>query len=107
MVKVGAAVEDKAEDKSAKPAIPTIKYDLNSPLPTEHKTKHHEYMRAALDMVWRAKLLQSVFKRANIHVQAEKALNTDEVPVGCVFVHNGKIIGRGMNDTNNSLCVCY
>ncbi|KAI5801589.1 cytidine deaminase-like protein, partial [Peziza echinospora] len=32
------------------------------------------------------------------------ALKTDEVPVGCVFVHNGKIIGKGMNDTNRSLC---
>lgn len=37
--------------------------------------------------------------------QAEIALKTDEVPVGCVFVHKGEIIGRGMNDTNRSLCV--
>ncbi|TGZ84129.1 cytidine deaminase-like protein, partial [Ascodesmis nigricans] len=28
----------------------------------------------------------------------------NEVPVGCVFVHNDEIIGRGMNDTNRSLC---
>lgn len=35
---------------------------------------------------------------------AELALATDEVPVGCVFVHKGEIIGRGMNDTNRSLC---
>ncbi|KAF8475565.1 tRNA-specific adenosine deaminase subunit TAD2 [Kalaharituber pfeilii] len=48
-------------------------------------TKHHEYMRHALEM-------------------AELALKTDEVPVGCVFVHKGEIIGRGMNDTNRSLC---
>ena len=33
------------------------------------------------------------------------ALKSDEVPVGCVFVHNGEVIGRGMNDTNRSLCV--
>ena len=33
------------------------------------------------------------------------ALKTDEVPVGCVFVYKGKIIGKGMNDTNRSLCV--
>ncbi|BFZ61502.1 tRNA(adenine34) deaminase [Saitoella coloradoensis] len=45
---------------------------------------HHEFMRAALDM-------------------AELALNTDETPVGCVFVHKNKIIARGMNDTNKSL----
>lgn len=35
---------------------------------------------------------------------AELALATDEVPVGCVFVHDGKVIGKGMNDTNRSLC---
>ena len=38
--------------------------------------------------------------------QAEQALASDEVPVGCVFVHKDKIIGRGMNDTNRSLNVC-
>lgn len=49
-----------------------------------HDQKHQENMRAALDM-------------------AEQALASDEVPVGCVFVHEGQIIGRGMNDTNRSL----
>jgi len=42
---------------------------------------------------------------ANIHEkymlealkEAEKALAKDEVPVGCVVVHEGKIIGRGHN----------
>ncbi|MCJ1477209.1 tRNA(adenine34) deaminase [Lambiella insularis] len=34
---------------------------------------------------------------------AEHALATDETPVGCVFVHEGQIIGRGMNDTNKSM----
>ncbi|KAI9890160.1 MAG: tRNA(adenine34) deaminase [Vezdaea aestivalis] len=33
----------------------------------------------------------------------ELALQSDETPVGCVFVSEGKIIGRGMNDTNASL----
>ena len=32
---------------------------------------------------------------------------SDETPVGCVFVHNGQIIARGMNDTNRSLNVRY
>lgn len=36
--------------------------------------------------------------------QAELALSTAEVPVGCVFVHNSTVIARGMNDTNRSLC---
>ena len=54
---------------------------------TNHTNEvHHQHMRAALEM-------------------AEKALHGDEVPVGCVFVRNGEIIGRGMNDTNRSLCV--
>ena len=40
-------------------------------------------------------------------VQAELALKSDETPVGCVFVHKGQIIARGMNDTNRSLNVRY
>ena len=39
--------------------------------------------------------------------QAELALADDETPVGCVFVHKGEIIGRGMNETNRSRNVCY
>lgn len=35
--------------------------------------------------------------------QAEQALENSEVPVGAVFVHDGKVIGRGYNDTNRSL----
>lgn len=38
-------------------------------------------------------------------LKAEQALQNDETPVGCVFVHNGEVIGRGMNDTNKSLNV--
>ena len=34
---------------------------------------------------------------------AEKALNEGETPVGCVLVHDGIVVGRGMNDTNRSL----
>jgi len=32
--------------------------------------------------------------------EAYEALSMQEVPVGCVFVYNGKIIGRGSNRTN-------
>lgn len=31
--------------------------------------------------------------------QAETAFDEDEVPIGAVIVHNGKIIGRGYNQT--------
>ncbi|PMD63815.1 cytidine deaminase-like protein [Hyaloscypha bicolor E] len=33
---------------------------------------------------------------------AELALSTNETPVGCIFVHQNTIIGRGMNATNAS-----
>ncbi|KXS22437.1 cytidine deaminase-like protein [Gonapodya prolifera JEL478] len=35
--------------------------------------------------------------------QGEEALAQSEVPVGCVFVYNGKIIGAGRNRTNETL----
>ncbi len=37
--------------------------------------------------------------------QAEQALQSDETPVGCVFIFEGQVIGKGMNDTNRSLNV--
>ncbi|KAL1979912.1 hypothetical protein VTN96DRAFT_4997 [Rasamsonia emersonii] len=36
-------------------------------------------------------------------MMGEKALAKGETPVGCVLVHEGKIIGTGMNDTNRSM----
>ncbi|KAK0665735.1 putative tRNA-specific adenosine deaminase [Cercophora samala] len=44
---------------------------------------HSGFMREALDM-------------------ARLALRTNETPVGCVLVHNGRVIARGMNATNVS-----
>ena len=32
--------------------------------------------------------------------QAKKAYALDETPIGCVIVHDGKIIGRGYNRRN-------
>ena len=32
--------------------------------------------------------------------QAKKAYALDETPIGCVIVHEGKIIGRGYNRRN-------
>ncbi|KAK9473400.1 cytidine deaminase-like protein [Dipodascopsis tothii] len=48
-------------------------------------TKHHEFMAVALEM-------------------ANLAFDAGEVPVGCAYVRDGKVIARGMNDTNRSLC---
>uniref|UniRef100_A0A1I7XXI8 CMP/dCMP-type deaminase domain-containing protein n=1 Tax=Steinernema glaseri TaxID=37863 RepID=A0A1I7XXI8_9BILA len=33
---------------------------------------------------------------------AEEALDSNEVPVGCVFVYRGEIVGRGRNDVNRT-----
>lgn len=64
---------------------------------------HHGYMREALNIVrhWFIGEKYTVLTSA----QAEQALRSDETPVGCVFVYDGRIIGRGMNDTNRSLNV--
>ena len=45
------------------------------------KNIHEKYMKEALK-------------------QARKALALGEVPIGCVIVHEGKIIGRGYNRRN-------
>ncbi|MCJ1431130.1 tRNA(adenine34) deaminase [Xylographa pallens] len=45
---------------------------------------HEDFMKEALEL-------------------AEHALASNETPVGCVFVHGGRIIGRGFNDTNKSM----
>ena len=44
----------------------------------EELNLHKKYMRQAI-------------------TQAKKAYKLREVPIGCVIVHNGKIIGRGYN----------
>ncbi|KAH7380630.1 cytidine deaminase-like protein [Pyrenochaeta sp. MPI-SDFR-AT-0127] len=50
----------------------------------EERVYHERFMREAIAM-------------------AELALKSDETPVGCVFVKDGEIIGRGMNETNRTL----
>ena len=54
--------------------------------PVPNRAYHEGFMRKAIEM-------------------AEFALASDETPVGCVFVHKGEIIGRGINGTNASLNV--
>lgn len=34
--------------------------------------------------------------------KAERALTLEEVPVGCVFVYNNEIIGKGYNEVNQT-----
>lgn len=54
--------------------------------PVPDREYHEGFMRKAIEM-------------------AEMALRSDETPVGCVFVHEGEIIGRGINGTNATLNV--
>jgi tRNA(Arg) A34 adenosine deaminase TadA len=63
---------------------------------------HKQFMLEAIKMVLATTALMD---RCLPTSQAETALQTDETPVGCVFVHNGEVISRGMNDTNKSLNV--
>ncbi|KAH8762161.1 hypothetical protein F5883DRAFT_424573 [Diaporthe sp. PMI_573] len=51
------------------------------PVKAAERAIHHGFMDQALDM-------------------ARLALKTNETPVGCVLVHNGRVIARGMNATN-------
>ena len=67
--------------------------------------RHLHFMREALNQAG-SKDFTSQDTCLTQQVQAEIALATNEVPVGCVLVHNDQIIGRGMNDTNRSLNVC-
>jgi len=46
-----------------------------------------------------------VLTGSSFSLQAELALRSDETPVGCVFVRDGKVIARGMNGTNATLNV--
>ncbi|OTA08863.1 hypothetical protein A9Z42_0005850 [Trichoderma parareesei] len=54
---------------------------LDDPAVVAERAVHLKFINEALDM-------------------AKLALRTNETPVGCVIVHNGEIIARGMNATN-------
>ena len=54
--------------------------------PIPDREYHEGFMRKAIEM-------------------AQLALASDETPVGCVFVRDGEVIGRGINGTNASLNV--
>ncbi|MDP2175902.1 MAG: nucleoside deaminase [Bacteroidota bacterium] len=42
-------------------------------------------------------LKESMMRKAII--EAEKAFEQEEVPIGCIIIHNNKIIGKGYNQT--------
>ncbi|KAH7176719.1 hypothetical protein EDB81DRAFT_49319 [Dactylonectria macrodidyma] len=63
-----------------KPNVPPT-LSLQDPEVVAERAMHMRFTEEALDM-------------------ARLALKTNETPVGCVIVHNGKVIARGMNATN-------
>lgn len=69
----------------------------------QEKEVHLGFMREALAMVPISSFPFPACKTPSLTTpQATLALNTNETPVGCVFVYQGAIIGRGMNATNRT-----
>lgn len=73
----------------------------------EEKQTHQHFTNEALEMVSHTALprghiqpLDSPLPETNHTPQARLALRTNETPVGCVLVHKGTIIAKGMNATN-------
>ncbi|PTB70314.1 cytidine deaminase-like protein [Trichoderma citrinoviride] len=81
----GAASGDEAVAVVQQPSVPgdnnpnVVRFD--DPAVVAERAVHLKFIGEALDM-------------------AKLALRTNETPVGCVIVHNGEIIARGMNATN-------
>jgi deoxycytidylate deaminase len=81
----------------------------------ENRPYHEAFMREAINMVrlFPHRNITSSSEcgqhwiNANFYLsdQAELALASDETPVGCVFVHDGKVIAQGMNGTNVTMNV--
>ncbi|KAG5925118.1 hypothetical protein E4U42_004471 [Claviceps africana] len=76
--KLSLGGQDAAVD--AKPVVPDRAAD-EDPAVLAERAHHLRFIGEALDM-------------------ARLALRTNETPVGCVLVHNGTIIAKGMNATN-------
>ncbi|EAT90711.1 hypothetical protein HBI56_159410 [Parastagonospora nodorum] len=70
-----------SEEQPCQASVAEHQSDAMNP---EERAYHERFMREAIAM-------------------AELALKSDETPVGCVFVKDGEIIGRGMNETNRTL----
>lgn len=63
------------------------------------KKRREEKLRAEEERLALQKKLDERFMRQAL-TQAKKALSLGEVPIGCVIVHEGKVIGRGYNRRN-------
>lgn len=73
-------IEDRQDNLTLPPAVQPLE-ESEDPAQAAEREIHFGFMEEALDM-------------------ARLALKTNETPVGCVLVHNGRVIARGMNATN-------
>ncbi|KUI64124.1 tRNA-specific adenosine deaminase 2 [Cytospora mali] len=73
--------EDRQDDSTLSPTVQALEDTPEDPAVIAEREIHYNFMNQALDM-------------------ARLALKTNETPVGCVLVHNGRVIARGMNATN-------
>jgi tRNA-specific adenosine deaminase 2 len=69
---------------SSTPDPPPNPKDILAPEVLEDLETHQHFMQQAINV-------------------AEEALKGGETPVACVLVYDGKVVARGMNDTNRSL----
>ena len=74
------------------------------PVYSENQGKRTEAERKIMstektDISTEQEMLDKKYMREAIR-QAKKAYKLDETPIGCVIVHDGKIIGRGYNRRN-------
>ncbi|KAH7308529.1 hypothetical protein B0I35DRAFT_360465 [Stachybotrys elegans] len=68
--------------------------------PTEEDVIHEPVFVNLLDPAVQAERAQHLHFIGEALDMARLALRTNETPVGCVLVHDGKVIAKGMNATN-------
>jgi len=82
---------------------PTTDEDLTNPSPYTNLSRHpvtNEMVFGPIpDREYHERFMRKAIEMAQL------ALDSDETPVGCVFVRDGEVIGRGINGTNASLNV--
>ncbi|KAI1101443.1 cytidine deaminase-like protein [Jackrogersella minutella] len=103
---------EKAAPKPAKPA-PLSRTITPTPAPTPTSASTHTPL-APMNKVYLPGLVEPQTEEERvereIHLKfmrdaldmSNLALSTNETPVGCVLVHNGKVIAKGMNATNHT-----
>lgn len=85
-------------EEEARPLTPDELLSSEERAFRQERRKHLVFIEEALDMV--RLFVRRPRTLLTLDQQARLALRTNETPVGCVLVHNEKVIARGMNATN-------